>query len=63
MEVEKPSSKVNEILKMTSQDINYYNYLLSTMFSDMSSFNEKPLSNEVMANFVKKCPYSLSAYL
>ena len=53
MEVEKPSSKVNEILKMTSQDINYYNYLLSTMFSDMSSFNEKPLSNEVMANFVK----------
>lgn len=51
MEEENPSSEVNNILKGTSQNINYYNYLMATMFSDMSSFNAKPLDYKVMANF------------
>jgi hypothetical protein len=52
MEEENPSTKINTILENAKQNIGYYNYLIASMFSDMNSFNAKPLDNKVMANFV-----------
>ena len=52
MEEGNTSSKVKGILNKALQDNNYYNNLLASMFSDMSSFNAELLNNEIMANFV-----------